>query len=70
MKSFMGCTLQPILLGVCSLRQTELEAAVTRMGKKRCVEGLVRKAEGKRRLGKPRRIWQDAIAINLNKIKW
>jgi hypothetical protein len=36
----------------------------------RCVQGFVGKPEGRRRLGKPRRRWEDNIKIDLRKVGW
>ena len=44
---------------------------VARMGESRGVyRVLVRKPEGKRPLGSPRRRWKDNIKINLKEVGW
>jgi len=44
---------------------------VTRMGKRRGVHWfLVRKPEGKRPLGRPRRRWDDYIMMDLQEVCW
>jgi len=42
---------------------------VERVGEKRCIDRvLVRKPEGKRPLGRPRRRWEDNIKIDLKEV--
>ena len=44
---------------------------MTRMGEGRCVyRVVVRKPEGKRPLGIPRRRWEDNIKMNLQEVGW
>jgi len=42
---------------------------VARMGE-RCVQGLVGKPEGKRPPGRPRRIWENNIKMDLQEVEW
>ena len=37
-------------------------------GGEKCAQGLVGKPEGKRPLGRPRRIWEDNIKIDLQEV--
>jgi hypothetical protein len=47
------------------------EGHVERMGEKRNAYGiLVRKPEGMRPLGRPRRRWEDNIKMDLSEIGW
>jgi hypothetical protein len=44
---------------------------VARMGgEAECKHELVRKPEGKRRLGRPKRRWVDNIKMDLREIRW
>jgi hypothetical protein len=36
----------------------------------RCKEGFVRKPEGRRPLGRPRRRWEDNTKIDLTEVGW
>jgi hypothetical protein len=38
------------------------------MGGERCIQSLVRKPEGKRPLGRPRRRWEDNIKMDLQEV--
>jgi hypothetical protein len=45
-------------------------ACSTRGGKRNAYKILVRKTEGKRPLGRPRRSWADSIKMDLRGIGW
>jgi hypothetical protein len=52
-------------------RRMRLAGHVARMGQKRnAYRILMRKPEGKRPLGRPRRRWTDNIKIDLREIEW
>ena len=57
------------IVRVVKSRRMRWEGHVARMGKGRGVHKvLVRKPEGKRPLGRPRRIWEDNIKTDLQKV--
>jgi hypothetical protein len=59
----------PNIVRVIKSRRMRLAGHVARMGDGRCVYGvLVRRPEGKRLLGRPRRRWENNIKINLREI--
>ena len=59
----------PSIVRVIKLRRMRLTGHVARMGEKRGVyRVLVRKPEGKRQLGKPRRRWEENIKLNLQEV--
>jgi hypothetical protein len=59
----------PIIVRVIKSRKMRLAEHVARMGERRGVyRVLVRKPEGKRPLGKPRRRWEDNIKIDLQEV--
>jgi len=65
MRNLMICTLHPIFLGD-KIEKNELGGQVARTGERRIVyRVLVGKPEGKRRLGRPRRRWEDNIRMDL-----
>ena len=69
MKSLMICIAHPILCGVIKSRRVRLTAHVARMGERRGVyRVLVRKLEGKRQLGRPRRRWEDNIKMHFQEV--
>jgi hypothetical protein len=43
---------------------------VARMGERKAYKVLVGKSEGKRRLGRPRRRWEDGIRMDLRETGW
>jgi hypothetical protein len=53
------------------IKKNEMGIQVARMGEKRnAYRALVRKPEGKSRLGKPRRRWETNIEIDIGEIGW
>jgi hypothetical protein len=59
----------PSIIRIINSRRMRLAGNVARMGEKRNVYRLlVRKPEGKRPLGRPRRMWIDDIKMNLSEI--
>jgi hypothetical protein len=52
-------------------RKVRWAGHLARMGERRSAyRALVRKAEGMRSLGRPRRIWEDNIKMDLREIGW
>jgi hypothetical protein len=45
-------------------------ASSTHGGEERCVQGLVRKPEGKRSLGRPRCRWENSVTMDLQEVGW
>jgi len=46
-------------------------ACSTYGGEERCIQGFVRKPEGKRSIGRPRfRWWEDNIKMDLQEVEW
>ena len=65
----MICTPHPILCGVIKSRRMRWAGNVARKGKARGVyRFLVRKPEGRRPLGRPRRRWVDNIRVDLQEV--
>jgi hypothetical protein len=61
----------PSKIRMIKSRRVRWAGHVTRMGKKRnAYRILVRKPEGKRPLGRPRRRWVDNIEMGLRDIGW
>ena len=59
----------PNIVRVVKSRRMGWEGHVARMGEKRGVHSvLVRKPEGKRALGRPRRRWEDNIKVDLQEV--
>jgi hypothetical protein len=61
----------PSIIRIIKSRRTRWAGHVARMGKKRnSYRLLVRKPEGKRPLGRPRRRWMDKIRMDLGEVGW
>jgi hypothetical protein len=61
----------PNIVWVIQLRRISWAEHVARMGERRAVyRVLVRNSEGKRPLGKPRRMWEDNIKTDLEEVRW
>jgi hypothetical protein len=59
------------IIGVIKSRRMRWEGHVARMGEKRgAYRILVGRSEGRRPLGRPRRIWKDNIKMNLQEVGW
>jgi hypothetical protein len=59
------------IIRIIKSRRMRWAGHVARMGKKRnSYRLLVGKPEGKRPLGRPRRMWMDNIRMNLGKVGW
>jgi hypothetical protein len=61
----------PSIIKMIKSRRMRWIGHVARMGEKRSAYMiLMRKLEGKRPLGRPRRMWVDNIKIDLREIEW
>jgi hypothetical protein len=61
----------PSIIRIIKSRRMRWKGHVTRMGEKRnAYRLLVRKPEGKRPLGRPRRRWVDNIRMDLREVGW
>jgi hypothetical protein len=61
----------PSIIRIIKSRRMRWAGHVSRMGEKRnAYRLLVGKPEGKRPLGRPRRMWVDNIKMNLGGVKW
>jgi hypothetical protein len=61
----------PNIIRMIKSRRTRWAGHVTQMGEKRnAYRILMGKPEGKRLLGRPRRIWVDNIKTDLREIEW
>jgi hypothetical protein len=64
----MICGLHLIFLGG-TIENNEMGRTCSAYGgEERCIQGLVRKPEGKRPLGRPRSRWQDNIKMDLMEV--
>jgi hypothetical protein len=70
MRSLIICTAHPILLGDKIEKNGMVEVCSTYGRKHRCIQDFGRKPEGKRSLGRPRRIWEDNIKMDLQEVVW
>jgi hypothetical protein len=61
----------PSVIRMIKSRRMRWAGHITRMGKKKnAYRILVRKPDGKRPLGRPRRRWVDNIKLDLREIGW
>jgi hypothetical protein len=60
----------PIIIRQIKSRRMRWAGLVTRTGDERCIQGLVVKVEGRRRLRRPRLRWEDNIKIDLQELGW
>jgi hypothetical protein len=61
----------PTIVRVIKSRKMRWAGHVVRMGEGKCVYGvLVGKPEGKRKLVRPRRRWEDNIKMDLQEVGW
>jgi hypothetical protein len=61
----------PSIIRIIKLRRMRWAGHVARMGEKRnAYRLLVRKPEGKRPLGRPRRRWVENIRMDLGEVRW
>jgi hypothetical protein len=61
----------PNIIRVIKSRRLRWAGLVTRMGERRgAYRALVGKPERRRPLGRPRRIWEDNIKMDLQEVEW